>query len=71
MINPSPFNSVGQVSCQEELTEVALKRLQYQQMNEMKRRELEKTIYENADWIDKIKIRIRRYFQNRTKSETL
>ena len=47
----------------EELTEVALKRLQYKQMNDMKRRELEKTIYKNSNWIDKIKIRIRRYFE--------
>ena len=46
----------------EELTEVTLKRLQYKQMNDMKRRELEKTIYKNADWIDKIKIRLRRFF---------
>jgi hypothetical protein len=45
-----------------ELTEVTLKRLQYKQMNDMKRRELEKTIYKNADWIDKIKIRLRRFF---------
>lgn len=48
-----------------ELTEVTLKRLQYKQMNDMKRRELEKTIYKNADWIDKIKIRLRRFFEKR------
>ena len=50
-----------------ELTEVALKRLQYKQMNDMKRRELEKTIYKNADWIDKIKIRLRRFFEKRSR----
>jgi hypothetical protein len=50
-----------------ELTEVTLKRLQYKQMNDMKRSELEKTIYENADWIDKIKIRLRKFFESRQK----
>ena len=49
-----------------ELTEVTLKRLQYKQMNDMNRRELEKTIYKNADWIDKIKIRLRRFFEKRS-----
>jgi hypothetical protein len=55
----------------EELTEVTLKRLQYKEMNDMKRRELEKTIYENADWIDKIKIRLRRFFEKRSSKALL
>jgi len=54
-----------------ELTEVTLKRLQYKQMNDMNRRELEKTIYKNSNWIDKIKIRLRRFFEKRSNKALL
>jgi hypothetical protein len=50
-----------------ELTEANIKQLQYKQLHELKRQELEKTIYKNANWRDKIKIRIRRFFENRQK----
>ena len=51
-----------------ELTEANIvdsQRKQYKELQAMKRRELEKTIYLNASWNDKIKIRIRRFFERR------
>jgi hypothetical protein len=63
---PLVISFISILYMKEELTEVTLKRLQYKEMNDMKRRELEKTIYKNADWIDKIKIRLRRFFEKRS-----
>jgi hypothetical protein len=59
METPSRFIPIA------DLTEVNVKRLQYKQMNDLKRQELEKTIYQNADWKDKIKIRIRKFLAKR------
>jgi len=68
MENTKPSITDGTVT---ELTEVTLKRLQYKQMNDMNRRELEKTIYKNSNWIDKIKIRVRRFFEKRSNKALL
>jgi len=44
-----------------------MKRLQYEELQKYRRREIEKTIYRNANWYDKIKIRLRRFFESRRK----
>jgi len=51
-----------------ELTEANIvdsQRKQYKELQAMKRRELEKTIYRNSNFIDKCKIRLRRFFERR------
>lgn len=51
-----------------ELTEnniIELQRKQYKAEHELRMKELEKTIYNNACFIDKIKIRIRRFVERR------
>jgi hypothetical protein len=40
------------------------KRLKYKEIQNERRKELQKTIYNNSDWIDKIKIRLRMFFES-------